>query len=81
MHAFAGARHDAVDIYNSATGVWATAQLSVARDRLAATSVGNMALFVGGSYYGTIWRMDKEWLFSMISFVFLLFDMCDAIAQ
>ncbi len=81
MHAFVGARHNAVDIYNSATGVWATAQLSEARDRLAAASVGNLALFVGGSYYGTIWRVDKGWLFSIISFVFLLFGMCGAIAQ
>ena len=41
---------DTVDLYNSATGVWSTAQLSVARSipRNAATSVGNVAMFGGG---------------------------------
>ena len=32
-----------------AQGVWSTAQLSVGRWTLAATSVGNVALFAGGS--------------------------------
>ena len=40
---------NAVDIYNSATGAWATALLSVARSVLAATSVGSLAIFAGGS--------------------------------
>ena len=44
----AGACLNAVDLYDSATGTWSTARLSVARSRLAATSVGNMALFAGG---------------------------------
>ncbi len=40
---------NAVDLYNSATGAWSTAfQLSVARGGLAATSIGNLALFAGG---------------------------------
>jgi hypothetical protein len=43
-----------VDLYNSATGAWSTAQLSVARERIAATSVGNMALFAGGSGKGVL---------------------------
>ena len=38
-----------VDVYNGATGAWSTAQLSVAREYLAAASVGNVALFAGGS--------------------------------
>ncbi len=37
-----------VDVYNSITGAWSTAQLSVARSGLAAASVGNVALFAGG---------------------------------
>ena len=37
-----------VDLYNSASGTWSTAQLSVARHELAATSVGNVAIFAGG---------------------------------
>ncbi len=40
---------NAVDLYNSASGTWSTAQLSVARYHLAATSVGNVAFFAGGS--------------------------------
>jgi hypothetical protein len=39
---------NAVDLYNGASGTWSTAQLSVARLRLAATSVGNVAIFAGG---------------------------------
>jgi len=37
-----------VDLYNSATGAWSTAQLSVARSEFAAASAGNVALFAGG---------------------------------
>ena len=39
---------NAVDLYNSATGAWSTARLSVARGYLAAASVGNVAIFAGG---------------------------------
>ncbi len=39
---------NAVDMYNSASGTWSIAQLSVARGQLAATSVGNVAIFAGG---------------------------------
>ena len=39
---------NAVDLYNGASGTWSTAQLSVARFVLAATSVGNVAIFAGG---------------------------------
>ena len=38
---------NATDLYNSASGTWSTAQLSVARLYLAATSVGNVAFFAG----------------------------------
>ena len=54
MHAIAdainadGGVSNAVDMYNSATGAWTTAQLSVARSSLAGTSVGNLAIFAGG---------------------------------
>jgi hypothetical protein len=41
-------RSNAVDLYNYTSGTWSTAQLSVARHALAATSVGNMAIFAGG---------------------------------
>ncbi len=40
---------NAVDLYNYTSGTWSTANLSVARFRLAATSVGNVAIFAGGS--------------------------------
>ena len=43
-----GVVSNVVDVYNGATGTWSTAQLSVGRMVLAATSVGNVALFAGG---------------------------------
>jgi hypothetical protein len=43
-----GSVSNVVDLYNSATGTWSTAQLSMARQFLAAASVGNVALFAGG---------------------------------
>ena len=46
--AVGGTPSNVVDVYNGATGAWSTAQLSVARDYLAAASVGNVALFAGG---------------------------------
>jgi hypothetical protein len=40
-------------LYDSASGTWSTAQLSVARSAgIAATSVGNVAIFAGGSLLG-----------------------------
>jgi hypothetical protein len=39
---------NAVDLYNYTSGTWSTSQLSVARVELAATSVGNVAIFAGG---------------------------------
>jgi hypothetical protein len=43
-----GVYSNAVDLYNGASGKWSTAQLSVARGWIAATSVGNVAIFAGG---------------------------------
>ncbi len=43
-----GRYSNVVDLYNSATGTWSMAQLSVARGSLAAASVGDVALFAGG---------------------------------
>lgn len=37
-----------VDVYNISSGTWSTTTLSEARYSLAATSLGNMALFAGG---------------------------------
>jgi hypothetical protein len=48
IHPTAG---DVVDLYNSTSGVWSTAQLSVARSSPAATSVGNVALIAGGMIF------------------------------
>ncbi len=50
MRVIAGNEYfNAVDLYNSASGTWSTAQLSVARSESAATSVGNLTIFAGGS--------------------------------
>ncbi len=46
--AFADGVSTAVDLYNSATGAWTTAQLSMRSGNPAATSVGNVAIFGGG---------------------------------
>jgi hypothetical protein len=43
-----GPRVIVADLYDSASGTWSTAQLSVARSEHAATSVGNVAIFAGG---------------------------------
>ena len=48
MRVAAVLENNVVDLYNSASGTWSTAQLSVARYDLAATSVGNVAIFAGG---------------------------------
>jgi len=39
---------NAVDLYNSVSGTWSTAQLSVGRWGLAGASAGNLAIFAGG---------------------------------
>ena len=49
MRATAGdGASNVVDLYDSGTGRWSTAQLSQARDYLSATSVGTVAIFAGG---------------------------------
>ncbi len=50
MRATAGSgSSDVVDLYDSRTERWSTAQLSQARWSLSATSVGALAMFAGGS--------------------------------
>ena len=43
-----GGASNVVDLYDSGTGRWSTAQLSQARSALSATSVGTVAIFAGG---------------------------------
>ncbi len=43
-----GGLSNVVDLYDSGTGRWSTAQLSQARYELSATSVGTVAIFAGG---------------------------------
>ncbi len=45
-----------VDLYDSGTGRWSTAQLSQARVTLSATSVGTVAIFAGG-YNGKLLKI------------------------
>jgi hypothetical protein len=81
MHAFAvDVWSNSVDIYNSVTGAWTTAQLSVARYSLAATSVGNMALFAGGAQQGALWPRDETLEGGLLVFVMDVFGMCGAMA-
>jgi hypothetical protein len=59
-----------VDLYNSASGTWSTAQLSVARYFLAATSVGNVAIFAGGYINGnSSFAQSVEGLLLVLFFV------------
>ncbi len=53
---------NSVDLYNSVSGAWSTAQLSARRWKLAATSVGNVAFFAGGEsgncvFCGVLWMV------------------------
>ncbi len=57
MRATAGDdRSNVVDLYDSGTGRWSTAQLSQARGKLSATSVGTVAILAGG-FNGTLLRI------------------------
>ena len=65
-----GVVYNVVDVYNSATGAWSTAQLSVARAGLAAASVGNVALFAGGSTTSVLLCRDGGGAMLMVACVF-----------
>jgi hypothetical protein len=52
MRATADVVTNVVDLYDSGTGRWSTAQLSQARYELSATSVGTVAIFAGGVTVG-----------------------------
>jgi hypothetical protein len=70
-----------VDVYNSATGTWSTAQLSRGRDRIAATSVGNVALFAGGYFQGvslSFWQGMSLAAFGALLTLKHLFSMCNS---
>ena len=57
MRATAGGNaSNVVDLYDSGTGRWSTAQLSQARYLISATSVGTVAMFAGG-YSGKFFRI------------------------
>ena len=48
-----GGYSNVVDLYDSGTGRWSMARLSQARSGLAATSVGTVAFFAGGTSKGS----------------------------
>jgi hypothetical protein len=64
---------NAVDLYNYTSGTWSTAQLSVARRRLAATSVGNVAIFAGG------WTGNCSLTLFVEGLLFGLMRVCDCV--
>ncbi len=47
---------DAVDLYDTSSGLWTTAQLSIRRSFLSGTSVGDLALFAGGYIFSMYCR-------------------------
>ena len=61
-----GGFSNAVDLYNSASGTWSTAQLSVARYGLAATSVGNVAIFAGGDGGNCSFELFHRFFFRVV---------------
>ena len=55
MRGTAGIVWNTTDVFDSATGKWSTAELSVARYLMGAVSVGPFALFGGGTnVWGTL---------------------------
>jgi hypothetical protein len=56
-----GSKSSFVDVYNSNTGAWSLAQLSVARGSIAAASVGSLALFAGGFDGSALLWKDDVW--------------------
>jgi hypothetical protein len=61
MRATADGSANVVDVYNSATGAWTTAQLSEARGCGVAVSVGNVALFAGGQISSALFFRQMVW--------------------
>ena len=58
MRATAGGGYsNVVDLYDSGTGRWSTAQLSQARGYLSAISVGVVAILAGGDAYSKLSRI------------------------
>ncbi len=68
----AGGISNVVDLYNSASGAWSTAQLGIARSQLAATSVGNVAIFAGG-------RSNCFFALFVVGLMFWLMSVGDAV--
>ena len=63
------------DVFDSATGKWSTAELSVARYMMGAVSVGRFALFAGGNIqWGTLQGRNRITFSSDC-----VFDICDLI--
>ena len=52
-----GVFSNVVDLYDSGTGRWSTAQLSQARYWLSATSVGTVAIIAGGQTASKLLRI------------------------
>ena len=52
MRVSADASFNTTDVFDSATGKWSTAELSVARYLMGAVSVGRFAIFAGGESSG-----------------------------
>jgi hypothetical protein len=78
MGVTADAVFNAVDLYNGASGTWSTAQLSVARYILAATSVGNVAIFAGGQR-GGVYSGDRSFTLFVEGLLFGLTSVGDGV--
>ena len=72
---------DVVDVYNSATGTWSTARLSLGRDRIAATSVGNVVVFAGGYVQGTSLYLWQGMILAAFAHCFLIQSAADSFSS
>ena len=77
MHTTSGGFSNVTDLYDGNTGKWSTAQLSVARAGLAATSVGSVAIFAGGGpFYKGAYYFKKGWVSSWLRAEYLRVPIC-----
>ena len=64
MRGTAGIACNTTDVFDSATGKWSTAELSVARFLMGAVSVGPFAIFAGGGSVDNRALWVYVWTFS-----------------
>ena len=69
---------NATDVFDSVTGKWSTAELSVAREAMGAVSVGRFAIFAGGLSSGRtcLSRLWAVWCWILFGALMLMLLRC-----